>query len=304
MPATVKVSVIVSTYNGRDKILNVLKCIERQLYVPYEVIVVIDGSIDDTEKVLGECNIELPRFNIVKQENKGRAGVRNTGAAVAGGELLVFFDDDMLPEPECLERHVSHHIQNAGSILTGSQIDILNVGSTEIQRYRAWLTRKWSESLIATKGKPLPPDLLFITAANFSIPRDIFLKINGFDEGLTDAEDYDLAIRASKQGIQLFYDHSAFSWHNDPVSCRKYIRRMRQYRQAHKKLYVLGKIAHFSEAPTGLKGMFFRIFCHTFWIRSIDGEVWKCLLPQKWRYRLYDFVITANGSYYPESVKV
>jgi len=300
-----KVSVIIPTYNGAHKILPLLQCLEKQTMLADEVIVVIDGSTDGTKQLLQQKKFDLNGFRVVEQENGGRAKVRNRGAKEAVNELLIFFDDDMRPESTCIATHVAHHNKVKNSLLTGAQID--KEGDEDIQQYKAMLSRKWSEPLLSKQGRPLDHDELFLTAANFSIPRELFLQLGGFDEQLTDAEDFDLAVRAFDKGIPVYYDHRAFALHEDPISGRSYIKRQMQYRAAHKELFQRfpGRYGSFTDhtpkEPRGLKRIFFKFFCSSFWVNWLDKRSGKKLLPKKLRYKLYDWIITANGVYFPGS---
>jgi glycosyltransferase involved in cell wall biosynthesis len=299
------ISVIIPTYNGAHKVLKILKSIELQTCLPYEVIVVIDGSTDNTVELINMESFKINNLKIIFQENGGRAKVRNTGAKAANGDLLLFFDDDMLPESDCIAQHKQHHLNHPGTILTGAQIDVNRKDISDIRKYKSFLTRKWAEPILGFAEKPIPQKDTFITAANCSMDIETFRSLNGFDERLTDAEDYDLAIRAVESDIALFYNHRAFAWHDDNITCRSYIKRQRQYTCAQSRLHLLhvGRANKYSTSkPQGLKGFFFKLFCFSFWIDSVDSNMWKYILPQKIRYRLYDFILTANASFYPHKV--
>ena len=308
MVEKMKISVIIPTYNGAHKISGVLHSLEKQTRMPDEVIVVIDGSTDGTTDMLRLKNFGLPGLKMIEQENGGRAKVRNRGAKEASNELLIFLDDDMRPEPGCVNEHLQHHLLSQKSILTGAQIDPADNTRTDFQKFKAYLSNKWSADM-KNYSDLLPLSQPYITAANFSIAKDLFNELNGFDERLTDAEDYDLAVRAQRAGVPLYYNHKAFAWHNDPVTCRTYIVRMRQYTKAHRKLNELKPELYGSAnkylvvKPTGVKGFLFQLFCQRFWINSVDKEYWKWL-PSQVRFKLYDWVVTANGSFYPGKVQL
>ena len=302
------VSVIIPTYNGAHKLPSVLQAIARQSKKPDEIIVVIDGSTDDTRQVLEAEKTNIPNLRWIYQENRGRAVVRNTGAHAAKGDLLVFFDDDMLPSVDCLAVHIDHHTTYSNSILTGAQIDYLDDRRTDIQKFKAFLSKKWSEPLRQMEGKPLCREQVFITAANFSIPKDLFLQLGGFDDQLTDAEDFDLAIKAYRAKIALYYNHKAFAWHNDLVTGIGYIKRLRQYNKAHQFLKEF-KPDMYKDVPQfnqliqpGKKQLAFLFFANRFWVRWLDKNGIKMILPKDLRYKMYDWIITANGVYFPEKV--
>lgn len=302
-----KVSVIIPTYNGVHKLPHILKCLELQNELPDETLIVIDGSTDGTEDYLKNGGIKLPEFRVITQANGGRAKVRNRGAKEASGDLLIFFDDDMLPEAECIAIHKQHHLLHQDSILTGAQIDVCTEEIKDIRKYKSFLTRKWAEPIKEFAQKPIQEKDTFITAANFSVSKLVFESLSGFDERLTDAEDYDLAVRAVEKGVSLYYNHEAFAWHDDQITCLSYIRRQRQYALAQITLNQLheGRINKYStNIPKGAKGLFFKLFCYRGWIDSIDNNLWTYLLPKSLRYKLYDWVITANATYFPKKVKL
>lgn len=291
-----KISVIIPSYNGEQKLPTILRALSEQTVIPEEIIVVDDGSTDHTRALALKYRSTLPQLKVISRENGGRSRVRNTGAEAASAELLVFFDDDMEPASDCLQQHLCHHREHPGSILTGAQIDFWKDGLSDFRRFKKALTEKWAADLQVSEGHPLPPDQVFMTAANCSMPLSLFKTMGGFDERLRDAEDYDFALRATQSGVPLFYNHRAFARHHDCVSAASYLRRVAQYREAQlqlRKLFPGRENKYLTPAPSGLKALFFSIFRAPCWVRLIDKEVLKVLLPQPFRYRVYDWVITA-----------
>jgi glycosyltransferase involved in cell wall biosynthesis len=304
-----KVSVIIPTYNGATKLPEILDAVLQQNCEPREIIVVVDGSTDNTGVVLEKYSARNHNLRFFFQENGGRASVRNRGAKDASGDLLIFFDDDMVPEPNCIEMHIHHHHQFADSILTGAQIDPNDKTRSDFQLFKNELSLNWANELRSFDKTPLPQSKAYLTAANFSISKSLFDSIGGFDERLTDAEDYDLAVRAQKKGIPLYYNHKAFAWHYDNVTCRSYIQRMRQYANAHDTLIHIKSDVHGTGSkyetimPKGIRKMIYRFFCSNWWISSVDYGYWYWL-PLKIRFKLYAAIITANGTFFPHKVPI
>lgn len=293
------VSIIISTYNGAQKILNIIKALEQQTVQDFETIIMNDGSSDDTEKIISDYPHSLKKLKVISQSNQGRARVRNNGAEIATGDLLLFFDDDMRPLPTCVEEHIKFHKKNTSSFMTGGLGEDLAKCTTDIQRYKSYLSVKWVKELKEWNG-PLVQENLFLTAANFSTSKQLFETTTGFDERLNDAEDWDLAIRAYKQNIPIYYHHKAFAWHDDFITCKSYIKRQKEYRSFHQKLLTL-KPDLYQEfnnrqtlKPTGLKKIIYTFFNSSFWTSSIDHFNWLIILPQKFRYNVYDLIITSH----------
>lgn len=302
------ISVIIPTYNGAHKLGGVLDSLKRQTRMPDEVLVVVDGSTDSTAEVLRDYAINWPGFRVILQPNQGRARVRNRGAAEAKGDLFIFLDDDMLPEPDCVRACEERMKLLPGVILAGKQSDICE--QTDFQRFRKSLSGKWEKPLLNLNGQPIRKDLIYLSAANFCIEKASFEQLGGFDPRLSDAEDFDLAVRAFELGIPIYYHPEAMGYHNDPVTGASYIRRLRQYRKAHQHLRKLEPRRyaaipfHEPTIPGGIKGFCFRFFARACWVKWLDRQGLKWMIPRSIRYRIYDWVITANGSFFPERVKL
>ncbi|ANE52451.1 glycosyltransferase family 2 protein [Flavisolibacter tropicus] len=300
------VSVIIPTYNGGHKLPKLLKALEHQTFKGFELLIVVDGSTDSTIEVLKNLQSTLP-FTVIEQTNKGRAAVRNNGAKAAKGQLLIFFDDDMMPLDDCVEKHFYHHQQHPVSILTGGLQEPIDKNTPDFSIYKSFLSKKWTDQLESIKDGLLKPESIFLTAANFSISRQTFLAIGGFDEQLFDAEDFDLAVRAAKAGVYLYFKPNVFAWHHDIINCSTYIRRQRQYTMSHQKLVELKpwlKKEDFIrplQKPEGFKRWVFLLFCFRSWIKASDKGLLR-FLPKKVRYRVYDLIVTANGVFFPEKV--
>jgi glycosyltransferase involved in cell wall biosynthesis len=305
-----KISLIIPTYNGAHKILRVLKSIERQTCLPDEILVVIDGSADNTEELLLTHTFSFAdRLKVVSRENGGRSKVRNTGAREAQGELLLFIDDDMELREDCVQRHIAHHLALKHTILTGAQIIPENPELPDFQNYRAWLTQLWSAQLHTREKAAGPDKVSFITAANFSILKSDFVALGMFDEMLTDGEDFDLSYKAGLARLDMYYDERAFAWHHDVLSCYQTIKRQRDYRNAG---IALAKARPDQYGPLfgsrlqqdrSLKAYLFLLFCSRYWISMIDKNVFVPL-PKKIRYKIYDLVLTANTSFWPQKLKL
>lgn len=217
------VSVIVPTYNGATKLPVILRSLMNQTFTDFELIVAIDGSVDGSEAIAQTLLSNFNNAKTVSQPNGGRASIRNFGARQATGDLVVFFDDDMVVAPDCLARHIAHHKTHLESILGGNQVEDIRKNKTDIQNYKAWLTEQWL--LKFQKGvQPLTATNFFLTAANMSVPRELFFRLDGFDQRLRDAEDFDFGSRALEMGIPVYFDYLAQAVHEDQITCASYIR--------------------------------------------------------------------------------
>lgn len=99
-----KVSVVIPAYNAMNYLPETLENALSQTYDDFEVIVVNDGSSDETEQWVSQ--IKDSRVKLISQKNQGLAGARNTGIAHAKGEYIAFLDADDLWEPTKLEKQL------------------------------------------------------------------------------------------------------------------------------------------------------------------------------------------------------
>ena len=91
MSSIPSVSVVVPTYNRAHLINRALQSVVSQTYVPLDLIVVEDGSSDDTCERVG---IEYPQATLLSQSNRGGSAARNRGVSVAQGDWVAFLDSD------------------------------------------------------------------------------------------------------------------------------------------------------------------------------------------------------------------
>lgn len=100
-----KASVIITTYNRAHLVGDAIDSVLKQTFIDFELIVVDDGSADNTEQVVGSY-ID-PRLKYIKQPNQGLPAARNTGIQAATGEYISFLDDDDIILPEKLALQVA-----------------------------------------------------------------------------------------------------------------------------------------------------------------------------------------------------
>lgn len=99
-----QVSIIMPTFNRADTIKRAIRSVQAQTFTDWELIVVDDGSTDDTAARIEGCD---PRLKLIRQENQGTAGARNTGLRASAGSYIAFLDSDDEWLPHHLELCVS-----------------------------------------------------------------------------------------------------------------------------------------------------------------------------------------------------
>ncbi|MDD5680055.1 MAG: glycosyltransferase [Candidatus Omnitrophica bacterium] len=113
----VKISVIIPTYNRANYICNAIDSVLAQTYKDFEIIVVDDGSTDNTKEILRQYDDKIRYFY---QDNRGVSVSRNKGMREANGEYVAFLDSDDIWMPNKLERQISYMDSNPDIGLTYS----------------------------------------------------------------------------------------------------------------------------------------------------------------------------------------
>jgi len=293
-----RASVIIPTYQGAHRIEGTLHALEQQTRKDFELIVVIDGSTDGTAQIVNQQKLTTG-VRVVEQGNSGRAGARNAGAREANGSLLVFYDDDLLPESDSFEKHIAFHDQHTNAILTGNTPQYVKASDTDFSRYRAYLSTKWIKHypdtlVLLQKGN------LFMNAANCSLEKSLFDQLGGFAEKLTDAEDKEFGIRAFKQEIPLYFDRRIIAWHNESITCRSYTRRLRQYASANRAVWSMHPEFDARGGDGQGKKWMYDLLASSWWVDAVDETTFFSLVPQKIRYALYSAIIFALSEVHPE----
>jgi glycosyltransferase involved in cell wall biosynthesis len=204
------VSVVVPTYNRRERLARVLVGFAAQRDdALFEVVVVSDGSTDGTDEYLRSGQTPIPVTSVF-QSNAGPAEARNQGIAAARGDLVLFVDDDVVPEPGLVLAHVRAHARNGGDIVVIGPM-LTPPGFT----MTPWV--RWEQSMLEKQyallaGLPTAHYRNFYTG-NASIARARLDEVGGFDPKYRRAEDVELAYRLSQCGLGFVFDPAARALH-------------------------------------------------------------------------------------------
>jgi glycosyltransferase involved in cell wall biosynthesis len=192
------VSVVIPTYNRSALIGRTVDNVLSQTYADTEVIVVDDGSTDDTLTVLNRFG---DRIRVLSQANRGPSAARNRGLEVARGEIIAFQDSDDLWMPTKLERQVAL-LESSGPTV---QVCLCNA---EMHFTGKPATTSFDLGGIQPAlGEGVWGNVAELLATTFvlfnqcaAIRASALRNVGGFDESLTLMEDYDLALRLSLEG--------------------------------------------------------------------------------------------------------
>ena len=182
--ATPAVSVIVPVHNGARFLRHALDSVLVQRHVALEILVVDDGSTDETPDVVRGVNAPI---RYVRQDNRGPAAARNAGIRLARAEVLAFVDADDLWPADKLAR----------------QLPLLSDGSVDIAMgYTQPIVMTRPDEDVTALRPVLAPRLTLSVGANL-YRHSVFERFGPFDESIRTAEDLDWLLRAREAGASI-----------------------------------------------------------------------------------------------------
>ncbi len=199
----VKVSVIIPTYNRAQCVCRAIDSVLRQTYADHEIIVVDDGSTDNTKDVLLKYN---GRIKYVHQPNGGISNARNHGIRVSTGEYIAFLDsdDEWVPEKLAVQLKLLESNKKLGIVC--SKMIILDEDGRECGMKPEERTGRNFRELIEIGGD--------LPTSSVMTRRECFDKVGMFDESLPMMEDFEMWVRiASQYDIHIFTKEALAYYH-------------------------------------------------------------------------------------------
>jgi glycosyltransferase involved in cell wall biosynthesis len=183
------VSIIIPVYNASKHIVRALDSIKNQTYKNYEVIVIDDGSTDDSSTIIENHGIDL---KLIKQTNGGASSARNVGIKAATGKYIAFLDsdDEWLPS-KLLVQITQIEKNNALIAVYCRDYNLREVSNIDSSSLPALINKNCEEIFRQPYN---------LTTSSFLIKTIVIRELGGFDENLQTAEDIDLYLKASLYG--------------------------------------------------------------------------------------------------------
>jgi glycosyltransferase involved in cell wall biosynthesis len=181
-----KVSVIIPTYERAHLVSQAIDSILAQTYDDREIIVVNDGSTDNTAEILAGY---ADRITLIHQENRGVAAARNAGMRVARGEYIAFLDDDDLWEPQKLAQQIPLlEIDPLVGLVSSDMVFFDEEGIHPGTYWDGFIPPATITPWTLLKGS-------FLSVPTIVIRQSCLAQVGYFDENLQVCEDYDLWLR-------------------------------------------------------------------------------------------------------------
>jgi glycosyltransferase involved in cell wall biosynthesis len=218
------VSIIIPTYNRSARLRPTVESLTAQKYPDdrFEIILVDNSSTDDTAKEIALLVHDFPRIRHLHERRRGAHWGRNAGATVSLGEILYFTDDDMIAEPDMLEKIVEPFALKAGiGSVTGK---VLPKWETEPP---VWVLEHCKNQLLSLndrgEGTIVSDEDPGIFSCHQAILRDVFFRAGGFNPDTNAGEfvgdnETGLNIKVKKLGYKFAYVGASVTHHIIPES--------------------------------------------------------------------------------------
>ncbi|HWX15996.1 MAG TPA: glycosyltransferase, partial [Chthoniobacterales bacterium] len=221
LPRAPFVSVIVCSYNGGQTLAACLDSLSKLNYPDYEVILVDDGSTDDTAYIAAQ----FPRVRYIHQSNCGLSHARNTGAVAAKGEVFAYTDSDCMADVDWLYYLIRTLVSD----------EYAGVGGPNVTPP----AQNWVQACVA--AAPGGPSHVLLTdtiaehipGCNMAFYRWAFENIGGFDAEYRKAgDDVDFCWRLQQAGCVIAFSPTAIVWHHRRFTLRAFLKQQDGYGEA------------------------------------------------------------------------
>ncbi len=197
-----KISVIIPCYNAGPFLAEAVRSVLNQDYPDFEIIVIDDGSTDDSRAVAASFGKII---TLVTQQNRGGCAARNRGAELAKGAFLMFLDADDLLKGRALSALAAAHADTPRD-------DVITVGRwSRLKDHGGWREVDSGVPFLPPSGDPVKGWISgwYVAPCAVLWPREVYDMLGGWDETLAANQDGDLMLRALLNDCQLKYvDHS------------------------------------------------------------------------------------------------
>lgn len=189
------VTIVITTYNHANYLPKSIQSALNQTYLNYEILVIDDGSTDNTKEIINN----YPNVIYFFQKNNGLSSARNTGISLAKGKYILFLDADDWLFPSAVEINLKYHLKDDKlAFVSGNHFKVY-INDNSLVFYDVVVDKEHYLQFLKANYIGMHASVLY----NLNI-----LKEFSFDESLRTCEDYDMYLKISK--MHLVYHHSEF----------------------------------------------------------------------------------------------
>ena len=234
---TFDISVIVPTFNRASSVKRLMASFDALVCadsITAELLIVDNGSTDDTASVLAPSTSECTKFSltVIREDRQGKSNALNRGLSLARGKILLIVDDDVVVHPLWLIKHVESYSVNSfdavqGRVLPGVDLNGKPADPNKLREYNIPIIDYGDRSC----------EIRGLTGTNMSFKREVFEQVGFFHPWLGPgaagfSEDTEYSIRIRKAGFKIGYTPHAIVFHElDPGRYGPAYNRMVEYRK-------------------------------------------------------------------------
>ena len=223
------IGVIIPTFNRPDALLCCLQHLEAQTWKQFEVVVIDDGSSDDTRRMVEEYSAQTPlALRYVRQDNSGPARARNHAISLLRSHVCIMIGDDIFASPDFVLSHLNLHNRLGGEEVAGLGYTRWSEKGQNVTPFMHWLDSNGLQFDYVNLSRGTLPTWRHFYTSNLSL-KTARLRRQPFHEGFRKAamEDIELGYRMTMQGgLDVHFIPEAIAEHLHPTSVEQACRRM------------------------------------------------------------------------------
>ncbi|MEA5512660.1 glycosyltransferase family A protein [Nodularia sp. UHCC 0506] len=188
------VTVIIPAYNAAEFLPATITSVQQQTFSDWELLIINDGSTDDTVAVIRQYQETDHRIHLIEQINQGVSTARNLGIAKSKGEIIAFLDADDQWLPDKLQQHLQQFQSHPQLGVSFAQVEILNQTGEPTGQVS-------SSRLINLKPEHLLSENPTTTTSNWVVCKEVFAQVGGFSPDMSYSEDLEWLLRVICTGV-------------------------------------------------------------------------------------------------------
>lgn len=203
------VSVVIPCHNHGGFLRDAVESVRRQTFEDFEIIVVDDGSVDETPAVASP----LPDVHHIRQAHQGLSAARNTGWRASRSRYLVFLDADDRLLPNALQAGVDHATAHPAAAFVSGHYVTIDAAGVQIGKHdRPCVTSDHYGAMLRSNYISMHATVVY--------RRDALSQFGGFDPALRACEDYDLFLRMTRRAPAMCHPEvvAEYRWHGGNMS--------------------------------------------------------------------------------------
>jgi poly-beta-1,6 N-acetyl-D-glucosamine synthase len=216
-----RISLIVPAYNEAKTIRSCVQSLQALNYPDYEVVVVDDGSTDNTFEEVSNCTA----VTIIRQENQGKPKALNNGIQASTGEIIVTVDADTTLDRDALGKIAERFISNerlgavAGNVKVNPERKIMN--AVQSAEYATGIN-------LIRRGQSVLGCVMIVPGPIAALKREAVEKVGYFSDD-TFAEDFDMTVQILKAGYRVEYEEKSLAYTDAPKTTEDLIKQRRRW---------------------------------------------------------------------------